>query len=318
MLVAGGACAAWLAGGAAHASLAAAAAADPRLELLAGGGFAVSLAATAFAWRLGFRALGASLSGIDACVRYAAGSLVNTVSPARLGDGLRVALFGRALTPRQGLVLSTAGAVAAIALTRALVQLVVLSCGLAVGAVPFWPLLGLAGVAAAVAVTVLALHRWRRRGPMRWLTEASAAVVAQPRVGLGLAGWAFLAVAGRVLAAAAIVSALGVPHPLIMALAITAALDVSAAFPITPGGIGITSGAIALVLASHGVGVATAAGVGLVFHAVETATSLVFAGTSFALAGGSRVSWRPSLRVTSLAAAVVATAALASFVLYLA
>jgi uncharacterized membrane protein YbhN (UPF0104 family) len=315
MLAAGGVCAAWLAGGGAHASLAAAAAADPRLAILAGGGFAVSLAATAFAWRLGFRALGASLSGIDACVRYAAGSLVNTVSPARLGDGLRVALFARTLTPRHGRVLSTAGAVAAIALTRAFAQLVVLGCGLAVGAVPFWPLLGLAGLAAAGAATVLALHRWHRRGPVRWLTEASATVVAQPRLGLGLAGWALLAVAGRVLAATAAVSALGVPHPLVMALAITAALDVTAAFPITPGGIGITSGAIALVLASHGVGLATAAGAGLVFHAVETTTSLTFAGSSFALAGVSRVGWRPSLRVASFAAVVAASAALATLAL---
>ncbi len=136
MLATAAACTAWLVSSSARATLAAAAAADPRLELLAGGGFAVSLAASAFAWRLGFRALGASRSGVDACARYAAGSLVNTVSPARLGDGLRVALFARTLAPRHGRVLSTAVALAAIALMRALAHLLVLGCGVAMGAVP--------------------------------------------------------------------------------------------------------------------------------------------------------------------------------------
>lgn len=315
MLAMAAACAAWLASGSAQASLSAAAAADPRLEVLAGGGFAVSLVATAFAWRLGFRALGASLSGVDACARYAAGSLVNTVSPARLGDGLRVALFARALTPRPGRMLSAAGALAAIALTRALAHVVVLGCGAAMGAVPTWPLLGLAGLSAGSAATVLVLHRWRPRGPVRWLTEAAATLVSRPRLGLGLFGWALLAVAGRLVAAAVAVSALGVPHPLVAALAITAALDVAAAFPITPGGIGITSGAISLVLASRGVGVAPAVGAGLVFHAVETAASLAFAGVSFALAGRLRVALRPALRVASVGAAVAAFAAVASVAL---
>ncbi len=115
-------------------------------------------------------------------------------------------------------------------------------------------------------------------------------LVSRPRLGLGMAG-------------------------LVAALAITAALDVAAAFPITPGGIGITSGAISLVLTSRGVGVATAVGARLVFHAVETATGLAFVGLSFALAGRSRVAWRPALRVASVGAAVAAFAAVASVAL---
>lgn len=302
-LAAAGGCAVWLTGGCFRASLAAATAADPRLAILGGCGFACSLVATGLGWRLAFRALGSGVSGLDACARYAAGPLVNTVSPARLGDGVRLALFGRTLPRRDGLVLSAAGAVAAMALVRALVQILVVGCGAATGAVPLWPVLGLAGAAAAAGVGVLVA---RRCGSLARLTEATAVVVRRPRLALGLAGWAALAVAGRLVASALVLSALRVPHPLAAAVAITAALEVATAFPITPGSIGVTSGAISLVLAARGVGASTAVGAGLAFHAVETAASLAFAGASFALVASGR-----PVRVAAAAAAVLAAAAAA-------
>ena len=44
--------------------------------------------------------------------------------------------------------------------------------------------------------------------------------------------------------------------------------------PLTPGSIGITSGAISLVLAQHGIAMPTALAAGLLFHAIESAVSV--------------------------------------------
>jgi uncharacterized membrane protein YbhN (UPF0104 family) len=310
-----GSCAAWAASGGVRLGIARVTAADPRLEFAAGLGFVVSLAATAYSWRLVFGALGAQIEGIDACGRYGAGSLVNTLSPGRLGDGVRMVLFARSLPRPEGRVLGAAGAVAAMGLWRALVYTVVIGAGFMIGAVPVWPALVLAGTAAGAAMTALVLYRRRPTGRLARLWQASAILVRQPRVGLGLLGWSTLAVMGRLLAAAAVLVALRVPAPLPSAFTITAALVVAAAFPLLPGGIGITSGAISLTLASRGVGVPTAVAAGLVFHAVETISSLAFAGTCIPLAARPGLGARPLVRAAGLAgmlavAATVGAAAL--------
>ena len=61
--------------------------------------------------------------------------------------------------------------------------------------------------------------------------------------------------------------ALGLPHPVLAALVILPALDVAGAFPLTPGSIGIGSGAVAVVLASRGIGMTQALAVGLAIQA---------------------------------------------------
>jgi uncharacterized membrane protein YbhN (UPF0104 family) len=298
-------CAFWLVGGSMHAALAAASRADPRLELLAGGGFVLSLVATAFAWRRAFVTVGAGLSRADSCARYAAGSLINTISPARLGDAVRLGLFARAL-PASGRALPAAGALAALALTRALVNALMLVVGAAMGAVPFLPLLVVALVVSAGAAALLFLQRLRR-GPVRRLIAAMRELLLQPRLAAGLAGWALVAVLARMIATVAILSALGAPHPLATSIAVTAALDVAALVPLTPGGIGITSGAISVVLATRGIGTATAVGAGLLFHAVETLASLAFVAVAFALQTQERLARRPAVRL----AAVVVVASVA-------
>ena len=51
---------------------------------------------------------------------------------------------------------------------------------------------------------------------------------------------------------------------------VVAALDLAGMFPLTPGGVGITSGAVAMALNAHGVPMTIALTTGIAFHAVET------------------------------------------------
>jgi uncharacterized membrane protein YbhN (UPF0104 family) len=116
-------------------TLRALAGADPRWLSLSTLGFLLSLAATARAWQLVFRALGSGVGGIEACARYGAGSLANTFLPARLGDGARLALFARTLPRSPGRTLSSAGALAAIGVSRGLAHALVILVGAALGAI---------------------------------------------------------------------------------------------------------------------------------------------------------------------------------------
>lgn len=284
-----GACVMWVTSSSIRRGLDAAAAADPRLELVAFAGFVLSLAATACCWRAAFAALGAPLGRLDACARYGAGSIVNTFLPSALGNGVRGALFGRALPRQKGRVASTAGAIAAIAVLRALVHAVLLGAASLAGVFPLWPLLSAGGVAAAGTAALLVVDRFRPGGRLRELAAAAHVLLRSPPVGSRLLGWTLLAVAARLVAAIGVVSALGLPSPLPCALLITAALDVASAIPATPGGLGIASGAITLALAARGVAVAPAIAAALLFHAAETLASLAFAAGTAPLALRPRV-----------------------------
>src|SRR5205085_1282893 len=57
-------------------------------------------------------------------------------------------------------------------------------------------------------------------------------------------------------------------------VAVLAALDVASAFPITPGSIGIGTGAVAVALASRGIAMSQAIGTGLALQAIETLVSI--------------------------------------------
>ena len=72
-------------------------AARPLWLWLAAAAFLGSLVGTAAAWRTTLEACGTYLSVADAGARYGIGSLVNTVTPYRLGDAVRVGLFARTL-----------------------------------------------------------------------------------------------------------------------------------------------------------------------------------------------------------------------------
>ncbi len=297
--------------GGARATVAAASGADQRQLVLAGVAFATSLLASAYGWRVAFVAGGSSVGTVDACAAYAAGSLVNTFSPARLGDGVRAAFFARGL-PQRRRVLTAAGAIGALAAARGVANAAVIAAGSLVGAVPVWPTVAMAAAVALGAAAALAIGHRRPRGRLAALLAPAATLVRSPTVGLALLASTCAAAAARVVAAGAIASAVGVPHPLLASLATIAALNVATAVPLTPGGLGITSGAVSLALASRGVGLSTGIAAGIVFHLVETAATFAFAGLAIPLAARPRLAANRALHVAlalGVAALVVATAA---------
>ena len=105
------------------------------------------------------------------------------------------------------------------------------------------------------------------------------ALLAVPLLGR-VARWVAAATAARLLAAAAIAAALGLPSPLLAALLILPAIDLAGLLPLTPGNIGLKSGAIALALQAHGVDGTTALSTGIALHAVETVVGLAFGSAS--------------------------------------
>jgi uncharacterized membrane protein YbhN (UPF0104 family) len=249
--------------------------ANPAWLWLAVLGFACSLVGAAGAWWTAVRLCGGRLGLLDANGRYGVGSLVNTFVPARAGDAVRLALFSRTVDHPDRLW-ATGGAVAAVGAARAIGLGALVACGAVLGAMPLWPLgaLGaLAGLAAAIA--------WRARTGVARSRAAHAldafrALGRDPLSGARIVGWIGLATLGRVAAAASIGAALGVPRSLAAALIIVPALDVASLLPLTPGNVGLTSGAVAVALQAHGVGLTEAVSAGIAFHAVETAISVLY------------------------------------------
>ena len=116
-------------------------------------------------------------------------------------------------------------------------------------------------------------------------------------------------VVARLGATIAVAAALGLPHPVLAALVILPALDVASVFPITPGGVGVGSGAVAFALASRGIGMSQALAVGFAIQGIETLVS-ISAGRS--ARSTSRVRMRLLRRWSMRAATVGATVAFAA------
>ena len=127
-------------------------------------------------------------------------------------------------------------------------------------------------------------------------------------------GWSVVSQGARLLAAAAVAAALGVPQPLLAALVIMPTLQLATTFPITPGNIGVASGAVALALQSRGVELSQALAAGLAFHAAET-----LVGVSVGVAGTLAVVELPPLarRLAAAGACVAIAAGLGATVLSL-
>jgi uncharacterized membrane protein YbhN (UPF0104 family) len=102
------------------------------------------------------------------------------------------------------------------------------------------------------------------------LFDAFRALGRDPRSGARILGWVALSNFARLSAAGAIAAALGVHNPISAAVMVVAALDLAGMLPLTPGGVGITSGAVAMALNAHGVPLTIALTTGIAFHAVET------------------------------------------------
>ncbi len=234
--------------------------------------FIVSLFASAAAWREGFKLCGARLSYVDAGARYSLGSLVNGVSPARLGEAVRLTLFGRALTGEDR-ALRAGGALGVIVAARSLVFALVLICAAALGAVPLWPVLALLGLVGLAGIVAFAVRNRTPQTHVAHLVDAFRELGRSPAGGARIVGWIAASTVTRFAGAAAIAAALGVNSPVSAALIILPALNVAGLIPLS-GNVGITSGAVAVALQAHGIGLSQALATGLAFHAVETAAGL--------------------------------------------
>jgi uncharacterized membrane protein YbhN (UPF0104 family) len=244
--------------------------ADAKWLWLAGAGFGISVLAAAGSWRCAIGLCGGRLSVTDACARYGAGSLVNTFVPARAGDAVRIGLFSRAL-PTEKRLWTTGGAFAALGVVRAAVLGALVVGGAVAGVVPFWPLLVVVAlVAAGVGAALVA-----RRSPAH-LLDAFRALGRDRTAALRLIAWIAVSTLGRLASATAIAAALGIGHPLAAAVVIVPALDVASIIPITPGNVGVTSGAIAMALHAHGTSFTNGLAAGIAFHAIETAVGIMF------------------------------------------
>ena len=274
---------------------------------VAGVCFLCSLVGTAGAWRSAIGLVGGRIGWLDAGARYGIGSLVNSFAPARLGDLARLALFSRALDSDDRLW-QAGGSLAVVGMARALALAALVVAGSVAGALPLWPVLVLIAVAAVAVVAAMATRNRTARTHFGHVLDAFRSLGREPTRGAHIVAWVFFATVARFGAAASIAAALGVRSPLIAALLIVAALELSGAIPLTPGNVGLTSGAVAMALRAHGVGLTTALTTGIAFHAVETV-----AGVAFGLASAlflAPFSSAVTRRRTTLALAAAASAAL--------
>jgi len=248
-----------------------------------------TLAASAQAWRCVIRSCGGELGRIDALGRYAIGSAVNTLAPARLGDVARIALFSRRLEHPER-AWTSAGVYTTIGAARTLAVALLVLAGYVAGALSLWPVLV---AAACIGLALLAAAVARRRNPHTRLAhffDAYRELGRRPREVAPLLGWTFLATATRVGAVAAIVSSLGVHRSLGAAMLIVPALDAASLLPLTPGNVGVASGAVIVALHGYGIGAETALTISLGLHAVEAVAAVVCGAVGLlAVAGDARV-----------------------------
>jgi uncharacterized membrane protein YbhN (UPF0104 family) len=180
----------------------------------------------------------------------------------------------------------------------------------ATGAMPLWPVFALCGMVAALAIAAAYSGRLRRHPRIAQVLAGFAALERSPRGLVTVLGWTVGMVLARVGATIAVAAALGLPHPVLAALVILPALDVAGAFPLTPGAIGVGSGAVAVALASRGIGMTQALGVGFAIQALETLVSLAVGATgALYLAWPSAAVRRWTLRAATVGAAAMLAAA---------
>jgi uncharacterized membrane protein YbhN (UPF0104 family) len=286
--------------------------ADPRLLWIAGIAFAGMALCGALSWRAALRASGTPLTVADASGRYLVGCGVNAIAPAHIGSAVRVALFARVT---RGGCWTVGGAAAAVGVTRIVWLGALIAIGSAGGVLPAWPLAVIGLIVAGAAILGLVSRRVELPPKVEQLLAAFRSLAASPKDLAIVMGWALAGAAAKVAAATAVVSAVGVDHPVRAALVLVPAVELAAILPITPGNVGLASAAVALALGAQGVDQRTALSAGIAFGALELITGLVVgAAGALTLAGPSA---RPFLRVAAVgaAAAVVAVAFGATVVL---
>jgi len=284
---------------------------------LAAAAFLLAFTCTVGAWHAALTSAGARICPRQAAARLGVGSMVNAFAPAKLGDAVKVALCSRAIDA-PGRLWTTGGAYAALTATRSVLLAALVAVAFATGAMPLWPVFVLVGGALAIAAAAALSTRLRSHHRIAQLLDGVAALVRSPRALLTVVAWTAGMQLARLTGTACAAVALGLPHPLLAALVILPALDVAGAIPLTPGGIGIGSGAVAVVLASRGIGVTQAIAVGLAIQTVETLVSVSCgtAGLAFLLQPSEQVR-RIAARVAIVGGSTAAAAGLGLAVLNL-
>jgi uncharacterized membrane protein YbhN (UPF0104 family) len=235
----------------------------------AGACFVGTLVGSAGAYRSAFGLVGGRYSPLDAAARFGIGSLVNSFAPLRLGDAVRLALFSRRLESEERLW-TTGGVVASLAAARAFVTALVITGGALAGALPLWPVLICLTLVAVAGSVAWATRNRSASKRVAHLLDAFRALGREPGHAARITGWIAFSALARLAAASAIAVALGVHRPIGAAVMVVAALDLAGVLPLTPGNVGITSGAVAVALNAHGVPMTIALTTGIAFHAVET------------------------------------------------
>jgi uncharacterized membrane protein YbhN (UPF0104 family) len=278
-------------------------------------GFAAGFVAAVCAWRAALAASGGRISVVRGTGALGLGALVNTFVPARLGDVVKIALFSRSIDGPDR-IWTAGGVYAAVSAGRCLSIAAVVVAASVTGALSFWPVLALCGAVFGVGAFALSSARWRRFHRVAHLLEGFAALERSPRYAAQVLGWSLAVALTRLGAVGALAAALGLPNPLLAALVICPALDLAAAVPLTPGNVGIASGAVAVALQSRGIGMTQALGVGIAIQGLETLVS-VCAGVlgAFTFANPSGVAGRWALRAAALGFSVALAAAVGVFVL---
>jgi uncharacterized membrane protein YbhN (UPF0104 family) len=281
--------------------------ADRRWIAVALLGFAGSLAGAVSSWWIVTRSCGARGSRVDATFRFGVGAVVQILTPARLGDAVRVALFARTVDADRP-VLRVGGAYAMLEGARAVALGVLLLAAWLVGGMSFWPVAIVAAIAVVVVVAVNVFARRTTRGPFARILATAQALRAEPRAaGLLLASCLASAML-RMLAASALAAGVGIPSPLLAGLVACCAVDLAGLLPLTPGNVGLAGGAIAVALTARGVGLTQALGLGILFQGSESAVSLTLGLVSLVGLGGMPVGRRRALVIGMAAAASGAAA----------
>ena len=283
--------------------------------LLAAAGFVAAFACTVGAWRAALAAAGGRICPRRAAASLGVGSMVNSFAPAKLGDAVKIALFSKGIDA-PGRIWTAGGVYAGLTAARSLVLAALLVVASATGAMPLWPVFTLCGLVAALAVAAALSGRLRRHPRIAQVLAGLAALERSPRALVTVLGWTVGMQLARLGATMAVAAALDIPHPVLAALLILPALDLASAFPVTPGSIGIGSGAVAVALASRGIGMNEALGVGFAIQAVETLVSITTGALGALYLAGSRSTLRRwTVRVATVGASVAAAAGLGLLVL---
>jgi uncharacterized membrane protein YbhN (UPF0104 family) len=263
--------------------------------------FVAALTSAGWAWRSALGCCGARICHGDAAARYAVGSLVNSLTPAKIGTAVRLALYSRAVEG-EGRVWTTSGVGAVIGAAQAFWLTALVAIATVAGVLPLWPLAALLGIVGVTGLAMVVAARWRPSARIGHLLDAFRALDSSPRSALVILAWMGLGMAGRLGAAASVCAAFGVRNPIAAAFLIIPAVDLAATLPLTPGNLGVASAAVAVALKAHGVTAAMAMSIGIGFSAVETSASLAF-GTASVLYLAARV---PGARRWTFAVAAAA------------